>query len=83
MGVGLRSRYRFRNDDDFLTSLGTDIKNQITKYLPSLAINDVKLTMTGNTLGILIDTVSGSYGLGYDGEKDDMEIAPTYVLDDL
>lgn len=83
MGIGLRSRYRFRNDDDLLASLGNDIKNQLTKYLPLLQVNEVKLTIVKNTLNIIIDTADGAYVLAYDEQNNTLDTAPSYILADL
>lgn len=83
MGVGIRTRYRFNNDDNFLSSLSDDIKNQISKYLPSLMMVDIRLTVKNNVLGIIIDTSKGSYVLAYNSDDGDINAAATYVLDDL
>ena len=46
MGVGIRSRYRHNNEDNFLIDLKSDITNQITKYLPELT----DVTVSGSFL---------------------------------
>ena len=56
MGVGIRSRYRYKSGEDILISLQNDIINQINKYLPELTAVDVTLTMQGQVLGIIINT---------------------------
>lgn len=83
MGVGLRERYRFNNGTDFLIDLQADIKSQIEQYLPELELIDVSLSMRDHVLGIIIDTTNGSYVLAYDTDKETMDAAATYVLEDL
>lgn len=83
MGVGLRSRYRFVNDDNFLQNLQTDITNQINTYLPELSIVDVSVNLRNSILGIIINTLTGTYALAYDADKDVMDAAATYVLEQL
>lgn len=83
MGVGLRERYRYNNEDDLLNTLQQDITSQIEQYLPSLNLVDVSLTLRDGKLGIIIDTTEGIYVVAYDSIKDNMEAAATYILDDL
>jgi len=83
MGVGLRSRYRYNNADNFLTDLKSDIEKQISLYLPELVDVSVVLTMKDHILGIIIDTSSGTYALAYNSVNDTMDAAATYVLEDL
>jgi hypothetical protein len=83
MGVGLRERYRYNNEDDLLNTLQQDITSQIEQYLPSLSLVDVSLTLRDGKLGIIIDTTEGIYVVAYDSIKDNMEAAATYILDDL
>lgn len=83
MGVGIRERYRDNNDIDFLIQLQADIKSQIEQFLPELELVDVSLNVKNNILGIIIDTTNGSYVMAYDSDKQTMDAAATYVLDDL
>lgn len=83
MGVGLRERYRYNNEEDLLNTLQQDITSQIEQYLPSLNLVDVSLTLRDGKLGIIIDTTEGIYVVAYDSIKDNMEAAATYILDDL
>lgn len=83
MGIGIRSRYRYNNDESFLVSLQNDINNQINKYLPELTATDITVNVRNQVLGIIINTADGAYVLAYDSAKDVMEAAATYVLDDL
>ena len=83
MGVGIRSRYRFTNDENLLVSLKNDINNQINKYLPELVATDVTVTKNDKVIGIIINTADGSYVVAYDTAKGVMEAAATHVLDDL
>lgn len=83
MGVGLRERYRYNNEEDLLNTLQQDITSQIEQYLPSLSLVDVSLTLRDGKLGIIIDTTEGIYVVAYDSIKDNMEAAATYILDDL
>lgn len=83
MGVGLRERYRYNNDSNFLLSLQNDIKNQIQQFLPELDLVDITLSVKEHTLGIIIDTSEGAYVLAYDDTTTNITAAATYVLDDL
>lgn len=83
MGVGIKSRYRYKSGEDILIALQNDINNQINKYLPELTATDVTLTMQGQVLGIIIDTRDGAYVVSYDTTTDVMKAAATNVLDSL
>ena len=84
MGVGLRERYRFNNDSNFLSNLQTDIKNQVAQYLPELTMVDVSVSMkSDHILGIIIDTTEGSYVMAYDSNTEKIDAAASYVLSDL
>ena len=83
MGVGIKSRYRHNNDDNFLVNLKNDITNQINTYLPELTDVTITLTHNDNILGIIIDTSTGTYVVAYNSIADTMEAAATYVLDQL
>lgn len=83
MGVGLRERYRYNTDENFLSNLKTDIRNQMEQYLPEVAALDIGLTVKDHVLGIIIDTSDGTYVMAYDSNKNDIEAAATYVLSDL
>ena len=83
MGVGIRSRYRYNNEDNFLIDLKSDITNQIMTYLPELTNVTVSLTHNNHILGIIIDTSTGTYVVAYNSVTDTMEAAATYVLDEL
>lgn len=83
MGVGLRSRYRYNNDENFLLDLKNSITNQISTYLPELTFVDISLSISNATLGIIIDTTNGAYVLAYNSEKDVMDASASYVLDQL
>ena len=83
MGVGIRSRYRFNNDENFLMNLQNDIKKQIDKYLPELSATDVTITSNNKVLGIIINTAYGAYVVSYDTTTDVMQAAATHVLDEL
>lgn len=83
MGVGIRSRYRFNNQENFLMNLQNDTKKQIDKYLPELSATDVTFTSNDNILGIIINTTEGAYVIAYDTAKDVMEAAATHILSEL
>lgn len=83
MGVGIRSKYRHNNEDNFLIDLKSDITNQISTYLPELTGVSVSLTHNNHVLGIIIDTTTGTYVVAYNSVSDTMEAAATYVLDEL
>lgn len=83
MGVGIRSKYRHNNDNNFLINLKSDITNQIESYLPELTDVTVSLTHNNHILGIIIDTTTGTYVVAYNSITDTMDAAATYVLDQL
>lgn len=83
MGVGIRSRYRYNNEDNFLIDLKSDITNQINTYLPELTDVTVTLTHNDHILGIIIDTTTGTYVVAYNSLTDTMDAPATYVLDQL
>ena len=83
MGVDIRRRYRFNNDVNLLYHLQQDITNQISKYLPELALIDVAVNMKDEVLGIIINTETGAFGLEYNTTTDIMKASPTYELGDL
>lgn len=83
MGIGIRSRYRHNNEDNFLINLKSDITSQITTYLPELTDVTVSLTHNDHILGIIIDTTTGTYVVAYNSVTDVMDAAATYVLDQL
>ena len=83
MGVGIRSRYRFNNEENFLMNLQNDIKKQIDKYLPELSATDVIVTNNNKVLGIIINTAEGAYVVSYNTTTNAMEAAANHVLDEL
>ena len=83
MGIGIRSRYRFNNDENFLMNLQNDIKKQIDKYLPELSATEVTLTTNNQVLGIIINTAEGAYVVSYDNTNEVMKASATHVLNDL
>ena len=83
MGVGLRSRYRFNNEENFLQTLQSDITSQISTYLPELSAIDISVNIKDHTLGIVIDTSEGAYTIAYNGSTDVVDAPATYVLEDL
>ena len=83
MGVGIKSRYRYNNDDNFMINLKNDISSQISTYLPELQYTDITLTNKNNRLGLIITTNDGSYVLAYDNESNSVDPGASYVLNDL
>lgn len=83
MGVGIRSRYRFNNDENFLQDLQKDITDQISQYLPELSMLDVSVNCSHEILGIIINTEQGAYALAYNAANDVMDAPASYVLDNL
>lgn len=83
MGVGIKSRYRYVNDENFMNDLKSDITDQIHTFLPDLKDVAVTLTRNDHVLGIIIDTSTGTYVVAYDSLTDTMDAAATYVLDQL
>ena len=83
MGIGITSRYRFNNNEDFMDSLRSDLRNQINKFLPWIVTTEITITRKENTLGFIINTAEGAYVISYNTSKNVAEAAATYVLDDL
>lgn len=83
MGVGLKSKWRNNNDENFLVSLQNEIKNQMSTYLPTIPYTDVSLNIINKVLGIIIQTSNGAYVIGYDSVTEQVEAAASYVLDNL
>ena len=83
MGVGLRSRYRFNNDENMLYDLKADITNQIERFLPELVGSDITLNLRNEVLGIAINTADGAYTLAYNRSTDIIDAPASYVLDNL
>lgn len=83
MGIGLKSKYRYNNQEGFLQTLQNDIKNQMSIYLPQLSFTDITLTIKDIILGIIINTNDGAYVVAYDNEKNSIDAAATYILDNL
>lgn len=82
MGVGIRERFRHRNDDDkMLINLEHDIQAQTEQFLPELGIINVGLKMTDGLLTIELDASDSSYGLKYDIAKESLTAYST--LEDL
>ena len=83
LGLGLRSRYRYNNSENFLQTLQMDISDQIDRFLPSLTAIDISVAIKDNILGIIIDTQNGAYAISYNGSTDVVEAPAPYVLDNL
>ena len=94
MGIGLRTRYRFDGNKDDKYDLkpetidtgifGINIKEQMSKFLPQISYRNIELTLdNSNRLGIIIESDSGAYVIGYDSETQVAEAAASYVLDNL
>ena len=83
MGIGIKSRYRFNNNEDFMDSLRSDLRNQINKFLPWIVTTEITITRKENTLGFIINTAEGAYVISYNTSKNVAEAAATYILDDL
>ncbi len=84
MGVGIRSKYRFNNDDTMIQDLESDIKYQIENFLPWLINAEVTVGVLKNhCIGIIINTDEGAYTLSYNREEDNMDVGSVYILDQL
>lgn len=84
MGVGIRSKYRFNNESNFLEILQANIKDQISTYLPDLMMTDVMLVIKDKELGIIINTeTENAYVLAYNTETGDINTGASYILEDL
>ena len=83
MGVGIRSRYRHNNDENFLANLQNEITTQITAFLPELTQVSVSVSIKDTILGIVINTATSTYALAYNTKDDTIDTGATYVLDDL
>lgn len=83
MGVGIRTRYRHRNDENLLESLQHDIAQQIETYLPELTDVEVSCAIAKEqNLNIMINTANGAYAFDYDGANNTI-VPSTYNLDQL
>lgn len=83
MGVGIRSRYRHNNDENFLINLQNEITAQISAFLPELTQVAVSVSIKDTILGIVINTATSTYALAYNTKDDTIDTGATYVLDDL
>lgn len=83
MGVDIRRRYRFNNDENVLQNLQRDIANQIERFIPELSVLDVSVTLKSNTVGIIVNTNDGAYVLGYNMNNGNIDPSANYVLEDL
>ncbi len=83
MGVDIRRRYRFNSNANILYDLQQDISNQIERFLPSLSIIDISLSMKNNILIIMINTDDGAYALEYNTDTTVMNVLPSHQLSDL
>ena len=84
MGVGLRSRYRFNNQEGVLYTLKNDIQDQINTYLPDLNVIGIDLALNDHVLTITINSVDGLYLITYDQKNDTVDIGNrTFTLDNL
>lgn len=83
MGLGIRERYRFDNSENLLNDLRNDIRNQLTQFLPTINVTNVETILKDKTLGVIIYTISGVYVVVYDSDKDVIDVAADYILDDL
>lgn len=83
MGVSIRERYRFDNSEALLSILKDDIRNQLNQFLPTINVTNVETILHDKVLGIIIYTISGAYALAYDSDKDVIDVAAEYILDDL
>ena len=79
----MKSKYRYNNQEGFLQTLQNDIKNQMSMYLPQLSFTDITLTIKDRILGIIINTNDGAYVVAYDNDKNAIDAAATYILDNL
>ena len=76
MGVGLKSRWRFRVGDNIAYDLSEEIKSQIAQYLPELSGVDVKVELADDhILHIAIDTTDGLFTYAYDKNTDKLVVA--------
>jgi hypothetical protein len=84
MGVGIKSKYRFNNEENMIQELQNNISNQIETYLPWLYSTEIKVGMLkDHSIGIIINTSEGAYTLAYNTETDDLDAGVTHVLDEL
>ena len=86
MGVGIRSRYRFTSEENMLNNLQEDIKDQISKYLPSLEnVTNVTVNLFDEDkfIGILIEANDGVYAISYNKEDDEIKTGDKLVIEAL
>lgn len=83
MGVGLRTEYRWNNDDNILFTLQNEIQRQIETYLPDVTVDDIQLSLTDDhVLGIVIVANNNAYVMAYNTETDSFQFGQEadYVL---
>ena len=83
MGVDIRGRYRYVNDESLLYNLQEDIKSQIETYLPEVSnIESVSASLDqSHILTIIITTIEqDTYALKYDPSEDTLKIAERDIL---
>lgn len=74
MGVGITSKYRYMEVNEACTSLKTEIKNQVVKYMPELSGVEVDITPQGTTGISLKFSINGVlYDFSYDTESGSLE----------
>ena len=83
MGVGIKSRWRYNNEEGFLFNLQREIHSQIERFLPQLINVNVSLAMQDTLLHITINTETAIYELVYNSSTDELNSPATYVLDEL
>lgn len=83
MGVGIRSRWRYNNEEGFLYNLQKEIQDQVLRFLPELVNVKVSLAIQDTLLHISINTEDAIYELVYNGSTDELNTPATYVLDEL
>lgn len=82
MGIGVKSKCRYVNDDNFLIDLKDVIHSQMVTYLPSIITTEIRISIVDHTLTIEIDTTDKTYSLGYN--TDTYEVSYTsHLLSDL
>ena len=83
MGVGLRTEYRWKDDENVLFAVQTEIERQINTYLPDITLNDIQLTLTGDhVLGIVIVANNNAYVMAYNTDNGEFQFGQDadYVL---
>jgi len=74
MGIGIASRYRYKETSDAIRSLKTELQKQVTTYLPELSGVEIDVSQQGDTgLSIKFNINGVLYDFNYDTKSGKLE----------